>query len=210
MLNEILEALLNVFQWQTIIYIIIGIFIGQVVGGIPGMTGTMVMALLMPLTFSLPIWVGIPMLLGILKGALFGGSISAIMLKTPGTPAALATTFDGYPLAQQGKGKKAIKMALFSSTIGDTFGTLCLILLSGVIAAVAIMFGPAEYTLVIFSALLVLGTLQGRSFATGMISAGIGLLLGTVGTDPVLGVSRLSFGNTDLYSGFEIVPLLIG
>jgi len=150
------------------------------------------------------------MLLGILKGALFGGSISAIMLKTPGTPAALATTFDGYPLAQQGKGKKAIKMALFSSTIGDTFGTLCLILLSGVIAAVAIMFGPPEYTLVIFSALLVLGTLQGRSFATGMISAGIGLLLGTVGTDPVLGVSRLSFGNTDLYSGFEIVPLLIG
>lgn len=190
--------------------IILGVLIGQIVGGIPGMTGTMVMALLMPLTFAMPIWVGVPMLLGILKGALFGGSISAIMLKTPGTPAALATTFDGYPLAQQGKGKKAIKMALFSSTFGDVFGTICLILLSGVIASVAIMFGAPEYTIVIFCALLILGTLQGRSFATGMLSAGLGLLLGTVGVDPVIGLSRLSFDNPQLFSGIELVPLLIG
>jgi len=210
LIDQILQAISNVFQLETIFFVFLGIIIGQFVGGIPGMTGTMVMALLMPLTFSMSIWVGIPMLLGILKGALFGGSISAIMLRTPGTPAALATTFDGYPLAQQGKGRKAIKMALLSSTIGDTFGTLCLILLSSVIAAVAVMFGPPEYTLVIFCALLILGTLQGRSFATGILSAGIGLLIGTIGVDPVLGISRLSFGNTELYSGIELVPLLIG
>ncbi|WP_159439920.1 tripartite tricarboxylate transporter permease [Bacillus sinesaloumensis] len=210
MIDQIIDSALQVLQPETIILVLLGVAVGQIVGGIPGMTGTMVMALLMPLTFAMPIWVGVPMLLGILKGALFGGSVSAVMLKTPGTPAALATTFDGYPMAQQGKGKKAIKMALVASTIGDTFGTICLIFLSGIIASVAIMFGAPEYAIVILCALLILGTLQGRSFATGMLSAGIGLLLGTVGVDPVVGLSRLSFNNPQLYSGIELVPLLIG
>lgn len=211
MLEQVLEAASNVFTFKTIMFVILGVAVGQMVGAIPGMTGTMVMAMLMPLTFTEPIWVGVPMLLGILKGALFGGSISAIMLKTPGTPAALATTFDGYPLAQQGKGKKAIRMALISSFFGDTFGTICLILFSGIIASIAIKLGPPEYTLIILSALLLLGTLQeGRSRVAGLMSAGFGILLGTVGVDPILGVSRFNFDVAKLYSGFQLVPLIMG
>lgn len=211
MFDQILEAASHVFTFKTLIFVILGVSVGQLVGAIPGMTGTMVMAMLMPLSFSEPIWVGIPMLLGILKGALFGGSISAIMLKTPGTPAALATTFDGYPLAKQGKGKKAIKMALISSFFGDAFGTICLILFSGAIASIAIKLGPPEYTLIILSALLLLGTLQeGRSATAGIMSAGFGILLATVGVDPILGVSRFNFDVSKLYSGLELVPLIMG
>ncbi|WP_158734795.1 tripartite tricarboxylate transporter permease [Alteribacillus sp. YIM 98480] len=210
MLDAVLEAASLVAQPETIFFVFLGIIVGQILGVIPGLTATMVMALIMPITFAMPIWVGVPMLLGMLKGALFGGSLAAIFIKTPGTPAAMATILDGHPLAQQGKGRKAAKLALLSSTFGDVFGTLCLIFATGFLATIALKLGPPELLLIALSALIVLGTVSGKSPRLGLMSAGAGLLLASIGLDPVTGVSRLNFGITQLLSGIELIPMLIG
>ena len=132
---------------EALVAILVGLIAGQILGAIPGLTASMAVALLVPYTFYLEPWVGIPMLLGMFKGSLFGSSVTAILVKTPGTPAAAATVLDGYPLARQGKGVKAMKMALYASVFGDSFSDICLIVAAGALAAVALKFGPPEYTL---------------------------------------------------------------
>ena len=132
---------------EALIAIFIGLIAGQILGAIPGLTASMAVALLVPYTFYLDPWIGIPMLLGMFKGSLFGSSITAILIKTPGTPAAAATVLDGYPLAQKGKGMKAMKMALYSSVFGDTFSDVMLIFAAGFLASIALNFGPPEYAL---------------------------------------------------------------
>ena len=209
-MDLIIEGLSLSLSWESLIAIIIGVAAGQILGAIPGLTASMAVALLIPYSFYFSPWVGIPMLLGMFKGSLFGSSTTAILIKTPGTPAASATVLDGYPLAQQGKGAKDMKMALYASVFGDTFSDICLIFFASLLAMVALMFGPAEYTILITMALFSLGMLSSKPAWKGLMAMLLGVVVGTIGLDPITATERLTFGNLELEEGIGLIPMLIG
>jgi putative tricarboxylic transport membrane protein len=190
--------------------IVIGVILGQVLGSIPGLTAAMAVALLVPFSFYFDPWVGIPMMLAMFKGSLFGSSIPAILLRTPGTPAAAATVFDGNPLALAGKGGKAMHTVLYASVFGDGFSDICLIFGAGLLAAIAIRFGPSEYVILILFALLSLVSLNRGSSWRGIVAISLGVLIGCIGLDPITGTERLTFGNPELFDGIGLIPMLIG
>ena len=142
MLENLAEATSLFFTFQNIFIILLGILIGAIIGAIPGMTTPMGVALALPFTFTLPPVTGILLLLGIYKGGLYGGSITAILIKAPGTPAASCTVLDGYPLTQKGEARKALDMALYASCFADFVSNLALILLAGLLAGFTLKFGP--------------------------------------------------------------------
>ena len=209
-MDQILEGIGLALTWQSLLAVVLGVAAGQVLGAIPGLTASMAVALLIPYSFYFDPWVGIPMLLGMFKGSLFGSSVTAILIRTPGTPAASATVLDGYPLAQAGKGAKAVKMALYSSVFGDTFSDVCLIFFASALALVALQFGPAEYTLLIVLALGSLGMLSSRPIWKGLVATLVGVMIGIIGLDPITATERLTFGNPELEEGIGLIPMLIG
>lgn len=210
MLTDIYAAFGLFASWTNVLAIAGGMLTGVVVGAIPGLTGTMAVALALPLTFYLDPVTGILLLIGIYKGAFYGGSISAILIKTPGTPAASCTVLDGYPLTEQGKGGKALKMALYASCTADFVSNLALIFCARVIAGFALRFGPPEFfTLVAFSLTIIAGV-SGDSLLRGLVSGCLGLLAATVGLDLVYGTNRFTFGSPDLAGGLSFIPVLIG
>jgi len=208
--NDLYQAAQLILTWQSLAAIAFGIVVGHWVGAIPGLTSSMAIALLIPVTFYFPSWVAIAMLIGVFKGALFAASTSAILIRTPGMPSAAAVLLDGYPLTEQGKSGKALKLALVSAIIGDTFSDVVLILFTGTLAAIALKFGPPEYMAMMVFALTVVAGVAGKSLFKGIAAALFGLIIATVGTDAVTTTPRLTFGNQDLYDGFSLIPLLIG
>ena len=209
-----LEMLQNAFMlfatWYNVPAIFCGMLVGVIVGCIPGMTGTMAVALALPFTFHLPPLTAILALVSIYKGSIYGGSISAILIKTPGTPAAAATVLDGYALAEKGQAGKALYMALYASAVADFCSNTTLIFCAGFLASFALRFGPPEFfTLICFSLTIVAGVSE-KSLARGFISAGMGLFMATIGIDAVYGTERFSFGNPDLMAGLNFIPLLMG
>ncbi len=210
MMESILAGIALALTWESILAVIAGVVAGQLLGAIPGLTATMTVALLIPYTYYLDPWVGVPMLLGMFKGSLFGSSVTAILVKTPGTPAAAATVMDGYPLAQQGKGEKACKMALYSSVFGDSFSDIVLIFGASFLAAIALNFGPAEYTLLVAFSLMTMGFISGARIWKGIFAMLLGMLLGIVGLDPITATPRLTMGFLELEEGIGLIPMLIG
>lgn len=209
-MDIILEAFTVFLSWQNILVVGIGVAIGTIIGAIPGMTTPMGVALALPFTFSLQPVTGILLLLGVYKGGLYGGSLSAILIKTPGTPAAACTVLDGYPLAQQGKARKALDIALYSSCVADLISNMALILFAGVLASFALKFGPPEFfTLIVFSLTIIAGV-SGPSLAKGILSACLGLMLATIGLDLVYGTPRFIFDEWRLMGGLNFIPVLIG
>jgi putative tricarboxylic transport membrane protein len=179
-------------------------------GAIPGLTGAMAIALIIPMTFTMSPSVAIPMLLGIYKGGIFGGSIPAILLNTPGSPASAATAIDGYALTKQGRGLKALKTALYGSFVGDTFSDLCLLFVAAPLATLALKCGPADYSAIIIFSLTIIAAVSGKSLVKGMIAAALGLFFAMVGLDPILGTTRLTFGSAAMSGGVNLLPMLIG
>lgn len=204
------EALHLVFTVETFFWLCAGVFLGVGLGAIPGLTASTGIALVLPLSFLLDITGTLGLLIGLYKGAVFGGSISAISFATPGAPDSAATVYDGYKLTKQGKGRKAILMALYASVTGDTLSDIIVILIAPTIALMALQFGPTERLWLMVVAIALLGALSGRHLAKGMLSAGIGLFLGTIGTDPVSNVPRNTFGQVWLRDGLHLIPLVIG
>ncbi|MGI6552469.1 MAG: tripartite tricarboxylate transporter permease [Bacillota bacterium] len=199
------------FTVQGLVALVLGVAIGLVMGAIPGLTGTMAIALLIPLTYFLPPIIVMPALVGMYKGSICGGSIPAILINTPGTPAAAATALDGYALTKQGKSGKALRMALYSSFCGDTFSDLVLIMVAAPLAALALKFGPTELAaLIVFSLMMVAVIATMGSPIKGLISGAAGFLLGMIGLDPINATSRLEFGMVELSGGLELMPFLIG
>lgn len=187
-----------------------GVVIGVVAGAIPGMSATMAVALTLPFTFALQPITGILLLLGVYKGGIFGGSIPAILIKTPGTPASSATVLDGYPMAEKGLAGKALGMALYASCTADLISNLSLILMAGWLASFALSFGPPEFfTLILFSLTIIAGV-SGDSLIKGLLSAAFGLLLATVGLDLVYGTNRFTFNDPNLMGGLNFIAVLIG
>ncbi len=199
-----------VAHWESIFYLAMGVLVGVVAGAIPGISATMAVALTLPFTFTLEPIYGILLLLGVYKGGIFGGSIPAILIKTPGTPASSATTLDGYPMAERGEAGRALGIALYASCIADLISNLSLILLAGWLASFALSFGPPEFfTLILFSLTIIAGV-SGESLVKGLIAAASGLLLATIGLDLVYGTDRFSFGDPNLMGGLNFIAVLIG
>ena len=192
------------------LYVLMGIVGGIIVGSLPGLTATMGCALLIPFTFGRPPVQGLLMLIGIFCGGIYGGSISGILIRTPGTPAAAATLLDGYPLAQKGLAGKAIGVATIASFIGGSTGAMIMTFLSPQIAKFGLRFGPPEFFALAFFGLGMIITVSGRSLLKGFIATLIGLLISTIGFDPLSGVVRFSFGSRNLLGGITFIPALIG
>ena len=187
-----------------------GVVIGVFVGAIPGMTVTMGVALTLPFTFTMHPVTGILLLLGVYKGGIYGGSITAILINTPGTPPAACTVLDGYPLAKRGEAKRALDIALYSSCFADFVSNLALIGLAGFLAAFALRFGPPEFfTLIVFSLTIIAGV-SGNQLAKGLVAACLGLILATVGLDLIYGTQRFIFDDYRLMGGLNFIPVLIG
>ncbi len=209
-LSVILAGFGDAFTLINLTFVVMGVAAGQMVGAIPGIGPIMAMAIAIPFTFALDPLVAISFLVGINKGGLFGGAIPAILINTPGTPDAAATTLDGHPLAQKGKPVKAMKMSLYASVTGDTVSDIVLITLAAPLAGLALKMGPVEVLALMIFAFSIIAGLIGDSLVKGLIAAILGLLLATVGLDPEHGTPRFYFGYFQLFDGASLVAIAVG
>ncbi len=202
---------MNVFHPASFLCICIGVVMGTIFGCIPGLSTPIALALVLPMVFKMDISLAICLMMGIYCGGVSGGLVSAIMLKIPGSSAAVATTFDGYPMAQRGEGARAMSIGVFASFVGGTFSTLMLMIFATTLAKVALGFGPWEYFGTALMALILATFLMKGDPLKGMITMLIGVLMTTVGLSPIDGVAtRFAFGNVSLKNGFDMVALVIG
>jgi putative tricarboxylic transport membrane protein len=200
----------SVLSLTNIMFNLAGVTIGIIFGAIPGLTATMGVALFLPFTFGMETIASFALLLGIYVGGIYGGSVTAILIRTPGTPASAATVLDGYPLAEQGKAFEALSMATIASFIGGIFSCIVLIMLAPQLARVALSFGPAEYFAVGLFGLSIVATLSSGNMLKGFLAALLGLLISTIGMDPVTGTVRFTFNSVNLTGGVDFVSALIG
>lgn len=210
LLQSLNQAVLDVGHPVTLIAILVGVIVGIVIGAIPGLTVTMGMALMLPFSFVLPTTPAIGLLLGVHIGGITGGSVSAILLDIPGTPSAAATVLDGHPMATKGQGGKALGTAVMASFVGGMVSLVALILIAPQLAAVALKFGAPELFAIVLFGLTIIVSVSGDSVLKGVIAGLIGLLLMTVGLDPILGVPRFTFGQVELQAGVSLIPAMIG
>ena len=208
-ISAALAGFAEIFTITNFLYIVAGIILGQIVGAIPGIGPIMTMAIAIPFTFTLSPLVGISFLIGINKGGFVGGAIPSILMNTPGSPDAAATALDGYPLAKQGKPLKALKMSLYSSVTGDTFSDIVLLTVSAPLAIYAIKMGAMEVLALMILSFSVIAGLLGQSYIKGILSAVLGALFATVGTDES-GSERMIFGFYEFYDGFPLISVAIG
>lgn len=210
MLEHFLFAMGNIFNPGNLLILTLGVASGIIVGALPGLTATMALALLVPFTFTMDAGLGLMVLGGVYVGAMYGGCIAAILVNTPGTPASIATTFDGYPLTQKGKAEHALVTAAVSSGVGGVIGGIILLLLSPPLAAAALKFGPPEYFWLAVFGLTIIATLSTGSILKGLMGGAFGLLLSTIGIAPIGGDMRFTFGFYQLQAGLELIVALIG
>lgn len=208
---DIISALEMIFIPLNLAGLVMGVLAGIAFGCMPGLSVNMGLALLFPLAFTFHGIGGILMLLGIYCGAIYGGSISAILLKTPGTPASVATTLDGYPMAvklrQPGR---ALGLSTLASTFGGVFSTICLILLAPQLAKLALQFSKPEYFALAIFGLSIITSVSSGSVLKGIMGGLFGLFLATVGIDAMTGAVRFTLDTTYLLGGVSFIPVLIG
>ncbi len=210
MLQYIAPATGLLFTLENILWINIGVFIGSVFAAIPGLSVILCVILFLPVTYSMTAIPGMMFLLGIYCAGGYGGSVSAILINTPGTPHAAATMLDGHPLSERGRTKAALKIALYASTFGGIFSALMLLFLGPQVARVAAQLGTAEYFMVCVFGLTIIAGVSGKSMIKGLISACLGLLISCVGSDPMTSYDRFTFGISRLYLGLDLAVCLIG
>jgi len=208
--SPLLDALPAVLTFPNLLAMIGGVLVGIVVGSLPGLTATMSIAVLLPLTFTMDPLVALGMMAGIYNGAMYGGAIPAILLRIPGTPAAIVTTFDGYPLAQQGRAGYALQVALLSSAFGGMMSAIAMMILAPPLSLVTLAFGPPEVFWVGIFGMAAVAVFLGEDMPKGFLSALIGLFIGMIGLDPVMSTDRFTFGRLELESGIDIVVLMVG
>lgn len=210
MLDLLLSAIATVFEPSLLLILAGSIALGIVAGAIPGISATMGVAVISPLTFTMDPFTGIVALLGIYTGAVYGGSVSAILLGIPGTPGAVATVLDGYAMGRKGLAGQALGVATISSFLGGQVSVLALALLSYPISAFALSFGPREYLALAIFALSAVAAMSGGSALRGALAALIGMFLATIGIDEMYGTSRFHFDQLALMAGIPFVPAIIG
>lgn len=203
-------GVMNVFHLYVFCASLLGVIGGIIIGILPGLGPPVAVSLAIPLTYSFAPIVALSFMIGLYKGGTYGGSITAILINTPGTPAASATTLDGYALAQQGKAGKALDIALYASVVGDAFSIMLLCVIAQPIASVAAKFGPISIFSLLLFALSIIAVLAGKSLLKGLIAACMGGAFSLVGLDPVEGLPRFCFGSMYLESGMSIIAVIVG
>lgn len=204
------QGLFLVLDPFNIVLIFMGVVVGVAVGALPGLSSPMAVALLLPFTISLEPVAAISMLAALYCAGTFGGSITAILINAPGAPPAVATAFDGYPMARKGEAGRALGLAAVSSVAGGVFSLLVFLLATPLLARVALHFRPQEYFALALFALSMLATISGKSSIRNLISGAAGVLIGTIGIHLTTGVERFTLGLPDLMEGIHFVPVLIG
>lgn len=210
MLEYMIPAIGMLFTVENFLWINLGVFIGAVFAAIPGLSVILCIILFLPFTYKMTAIPGMMFLLGIYCAGGYGGSVSAILINTPGTPHAATTMLDGHPLSQKGRTKAALKIALYASTFGGVFSALMLLFLAPQVAKVSAQLGTAEYFLVCLFGLTIIAGISGKSMTKGIISACIGLFISCIGADPLTSYDRYTFGIPRLYMGLDLAICLIG
>ena len=203
-------GLLNALTPINLFAIIASTTLGIIIGCLPGLSAAMGVALLLPVTFGMDPGTGLIVLGGIYCGAIFGGSISAILIHTPGTPASAATAIEGYQMTLKGKAAKALAVACYASFCGGLMSCISLYFFSPMLAELAMQFKSPEYFWLSIFGLTVIAGVSSKSILKGLMSGILGLLISTIGMDPMEGVERFMFGQDTLYGGVNVTCALIG
>ncbi|RXE47394.1 tripartite tricarboxylate transporter permease [Chromohalobacter israelensis] len=209
-MDMLLEALFSILTLEGLVTILCGVTAGLFIGALPGLTATMALAVLLPFTFTMSPLQGLMALGAVYMGAIYGGAFTAILINTPGTPSSIATTFDGYPMARQGRAYEALAAATIASVVGGIIGVTFLLLLAPPLARLAVVFGPAEMFWVALLGLTLVASLSSGSLLKGLLGGCIGMLLSTIGVSPIGGETRFIFGIPALQGGIELIVALIG
>ena len=210
MFEMLLEGFSSVFTFQIILLIVVGVILGLIFGSIPGLTATMAIAICLPITYGMDAVAGMSMLMGLYIGGVSGGLIPAILLKLPGTPSSIATTFDGYPMARKGEAGKAFSFAIVSSFFGGLISIIALMIISPPLGRIALEFGPFEFFAIVVFSLTLISSLSGDSMVKGILSGALGMSFAMVGSAPIDAFPRFTFGFSSLDAGFDLLPVLIG
>lgn len=210
MLDVWLGAIHGVFNPATLLFIWGGVLLGVSLGSVPGLNSTMGTALLIPFTFIMSPVNGLVLLSAVYCGGTYGGSISAILFNVPGAPEASATVFDGYEMAKKGQAAQALGFAIISSCLGGLFSVVILTLISPLLAKIALTFSQPEYFALAVTALTLIASLGGRGLKKAAIAGVFGLLMATVGIDPMTSDARFTFGGKALIGGINFIPAIIG
>jgi putative tricarboxylic transport membrane protein len=210
MLEIILQSATSILEPKIFLAMSTGILAGLIGGAIPGITITMTVILVLPFTFGMDPLQGIATMIGVYVGGESGGLVSASLLGIPGTPSAIATTFDGYPMAKNGEPGRSVWTGIWASLLGGLLAGIPLVIGATQLARLALNFGPWEYFSLFILTLSVVGALTEGSIIKGLISGALGLLITTIGTDPIMSIPRFTFGFDFLQAGFAFLPVLIG
>lgn len=209
-MEQILGSFGVLFSIDSIIGLLVGVLGGMLIGALPGFSASMGVAILIPVTFGMSPAAGLIMLVSVYTSAIYGGSITATLCNTPGTPASAATAIDGYQLTTQGKGMKALGIVTISSAIGGVIGALALLFLAPPLGQFSLRFSSLEFFMMALFGITIIGSLAGDSLIKGIMSGVIGIFLGTIGLDLITGIPRFTFGIMALEDGIQFVPALIG
>jgi putative tricarboxylic transport membrane protein len=210
MLDLLGNAVVTILQWKYLIPLFVGTLAGVVGGALPGVTVTMAVIVVLPFTFGLDPLQGLTAMIGVYVGGAAGGLITACLIGIPGTPSAVATTFDGFAMARNGQPGRALWLGIWASCFGGLLGGLFLVLVTGPLAAFALAFGPWEYFSLFMLAFAMVAGLAEGSMVKSLMSAAVGLVITTVGSDPIGAAPRFTFGSEFLRGGFPFLPVLIG
>ncbi|MEW6046625.1 MAG: tripartite tricarboxylate transporter permease [Bacillota bacterium] len=208
--GPVAEAIQVFLAPDLLLWLLVGAAAGILIGALPGLTAVMAITILLPFTFTQSAERGLAILISVYTGGMSGGLISAILLRMPGTPSSIATTFDGYPMAQQGRAARAMGVGILASFFGTVVGALLLTLAAPPLARFALSFGSFEYFALSLLALSVMVSLSGKSVLKGLLSGLLGLWIASIGSDPVEAVPRFTLGLTELQGGLALLPVLVG
>jgi len=204
------EALQTIFIPTNFMLILLGMTLGVFFGALPGISSSMGIVLMIPFTYYMGIIPSIILLVALYAGSAYGGSITAILFNTPGTAESVATTFDGYPMAQQGKAGKALGLAMSGSAFGGIFSVLVMLLLAPLLSKIALKIQSAEYFALTLLGIACISSVGSKNLSKALVTGLIGILIALVGMDPMTGVSRLTFGQINFLNGIEYIPIMIG
>lgn len=210
MFDLLAHAFVGLLHWKIMVPLFMGTLVGVVGGSLPGVTITMTVIVILPFTYGLEPLAGLAAMTGVYVGGSTGGLITCCLLGIPGSPSSIATTFDGFPMARKGEPGRAIWLGVWASVWGGLLGALCLVFLTGPLAAIALEFGPWEYFSLFVLAMAMVAGLTEASLVKGLMSTGIGLFVTVIGTDPIASVKRFTFGTDFMAGGFPFLPVLIG
>lgn len=210
MLELLMSGISHMSEPLNILLMLGGVTVGILFGSIPGLTSCIAIALFLPLTYSMSSYSAFALLIALYVGGISGGLISAILINIPGTPASVATTFDGAPLAKKGQASKALGVGVVFSFMGTVFGCLILIFLAPSLARFALNFSAFEYFSIMFFSLSLIGVLSGNNMLKGLMAGLMGMGFACIGTAPIDGMRRFTFGISELTTGFDSIPMMVG